>query len=91
MDITRVLGDSSGAVIYISLYPSKAEKHKDFNHFTKNMSNNEYDANTAQKVRKTVLSPDNTKSGSAVEAAHRLAEYPHRKISRQITIINTKS
>lgn len=91
MDITGVLGDEFGAIIYIALYTSKVEKHKDFNYTIKKMSSLRDDANAVQKVRKILSSSENTKIVSAAEAAHNLLEYPHWNTSCQIIRTNAKS
>lgn len=92
MDVTRVLGDAFGAVIYIALYTAKVEKHRDIGEILKKLRllQDDCSPSVSQAVRKIIMTSENSKIISAPEVVHNLLGYPHWSISCDIKRIRTE-
>lgn len=89
MDITKVVGDPFGAVVYIALYTSKVDNKIELRETLAKLKKVADDQSTASQLGKALFKLDTSKAFCAPEAASKLLGHKHWKISSTIKRVST--
>lgn len=76
MDITGIIGDAFGAVVYIAYYTSKVDKKVDIKSVLAALSTMNDGATTSSRLRKAFLKIDSSKAIGTCEAVSNILGYP---------------